>query len=839
MYAVWSWLCELCEFDRALSTDDAVTAFTDAGLEVESVTRVGADFSGVVLAQVVGKRPHPAASKLTLVDLIVEPGGAATEVVCGAPNVPEPGGLVLWAPPGAVLPGGRLMGKKTIKGIESAGMICAEDELGLGDDHEGIIVIDPERDVLVSGPPLFSDADALARLGLSDTVFEIGVHANRPDCLGHLGLARELVALVGGRVTPVAPALDEFLSPALTAEELASVSIADVAGCPRYIARVIDGVAVGPSPRWMRQRLRSVGVRPLSNLVDITNYVMFELGQPMHAFDYREVAGAHIEVRRARSGERMVTLDDVERVLEPTDLLICDAERPVALAGVMGGANSEVSDTTTRVLLESASFAPHTVRATARRLGLHSEASHRFERGVDPNLADLASRRACELMARHAGGPGGAAIARGEVDVYPTRAEPWRVSVRASRASLLTGVSFTRERAAELLGRLDIEVVNDPNDDDTVHVTVPTYRADLAREADLIEEIIRIHGMHNVPATLPDGAVHRTQVVDDRPQRARAALVAAGMTEAIMFGFTSRERLDALFTAEGDPRRRVVALQNPMTKDQAVMRTSLLPNLLGAVAKNASFGEHEVALFEVGNVFWANAPGELPDEPVFVTGVMTGTRMGWLNSEAPLDFFDIKGVVERLLIELLGDREAANVRFEAARDVPYMHPGVCAAVYVPVVGEEHAHGAGQGTPARRLVGHVGEVHPRTRQALAVEQPCFAFDFALDAFPRRPLAEMREIPRYPAVTRDISIFVDQHLPADRVRELIESQDTPLIEHVAVLEEYRDATNVPEGKKGLLWTITYRSSEGTLTDERVDATHEALVKELLERLPAQRR
>lgn len=835
MFAVWSWLRELCDFDREVSVDEAVMAFTDAGLEVEAVTHTGADFSGVVVAQVVGKRPHPQADRLTLVDVVTSAGGAVTEVVCGANNVPEPGGLVLWAPPGAILPGKGEMGEKTIKGVTSAGMLCAEDELGIGDDHDGIVIVS-DADAMFGDGPLLGDPRAIDRLGLRDTSFEVGVHANRPDCLGHLGLARELCALLGGKVKPVVPQTAELhdadLHDAdLQAADLVAVAIDDAHACPRYVARVIDGLTVRPSPLWMRLRLRAVGVRPLSNLVDITNYVMFELGQPLHAFDYNDVAGARIEVRRAGQGERMKTLDDVDRKLTVDDLLICDGERPVALAGVMGGANSEVSANTTRVLLEAANFDRLTVRKTARRLGMHSESSHRFERGVDPNVADLASLRASELMARFGGGR----IATGSADAYVRRVEPWQVSMRASRASLLTGVEFTRPEAARLLGRLGIEVANDPDDDDRVNITCPTYRPDLTREVDLIEEVIRIHGVHNVPASLPERSVARTQVVDHRPRLARLALTGAGLNEAITYGFTSRERLDALNLPDGDRRLDIVPVKNPMTKDQAVMRTSLLPNLLGAVARNVSHGISDIAIFEVGSVFWARKPGELPEESTFITGVMTGHRPGWLRSDDEVDFFDMKGVVERLLKAVLG-RHAERARFVADRAVTYFHPGVCAAMYLPGAASD-----ADGAAVR--IGDLGEVHPRLREKFGIESRCFAFDLALSGLPVQAPTEMTEIPKYPAITRDISLFVAEQIPAGRVRALIDEHERGLptshIEHIAILEEYRDAEKVPAGQKGLLWTITYRSSAGTLTDAEVDGTHENLVGKLVAELPAQRR
>ena len=830
MYVVWSWLRELVDFDQDVSVEEAAQALTGAGLEVEALTSIGDGFSGVVVAEVVGKRRHPQADRLTLVEVIDQPGGPVTEVVCGAPNVPEPGGRVLWAKPGAVLPGDMKIGKRKLKGVESAGMLCAEDELGLGDDHDGIIVLS-QADVLSGTGDVLGDPGALERLGLRDTVLEIGTPANRPDVLGHLGIARELAALLGGRMRPLSIAIDDLVDPALATEALVSVHIDDPEGCRRYVARVIDDVRVAPSPRWMQQRLRAVGVRPLSNLVDITNYVMFELGQPLHAFDYAAVAGGTIRVRRAGQGERITTLDQAERALETTDLLICDAQGPVALAGVMGGAHSEVADTTTRVLLEAASFAPEPIRHTARRLGMHSEASHRFERGVDPNMPEIASARAAQLLARLAGAQGPAKISTGMVDVYPRPAAPIRVSLRASRASQLTGVDISPDLATTLLGRLGLEVIADPADADRIQVTCPTSRPDLTREADLIEEVIRIHGLDKVPATLPTNQIPLTRRVDRRPALARHALVTAGMSEAITFGFTSLKRVESLRLAAEDRRGQPVTLRNPMSAEQAVLRTSLLPNLLAAVARNVSFGVTDVGLFEIGSVFLANQPGALPDEPLHVAGVLCGTRAGWLMSGGEVDLFDIKGALECMLAALLGD-EAEQVGFAANATVPYMHPGVCAQVILP-----------DGTVA----GHVGEIHPATRNALDVGLPCFGFELALDLFPRPQPVQMHAIPRYPAVTRDISLLMDEAVPAARVRQLIdeaarqaaEQGAESLVERVAVLEDYRDPDNVPAGKKGMLWSITYRSTEGTLTDAQVDAAHEVIVARLLSELPARRR
>ncbi|WP_428264022.1 phenylalanine--tRNA ligase subunit beta [Haliangium sp.] len=823
MRAVWSWLRDLVELDQDISAEQAAVALTAIGFEVESVEHLGHDFQGVVVAEVVGKRPHPKAERLTLVDVIDTPGGSATQVVCGANNVPEPGGRVLWAKPGSVLPGIGEIATRAIKGVDSPGMLCAEDELGLGESHDGIIVLGP-ADILRGEGDLLGAADAIERLGLRDTVFDIGVHANRGDALGHLGLARELVATVGGRVRPPSFSVDEDAG--LATDRLVSVHIDDPDACPRYTARVIDGLRVGPSPRWMQQRLRAVGVRPLSNLVDITNYVLFELGQPLHAFDYERVRGAEIRVRRARAGERLTTLDEVERVLEADDLLICDGTGPVALAGVMGGSDSEVHDGTTRVLLESAGFASAVVRRTARRLGLHSEASARFERGVDPSHAGVAAARAAQLMARLGGGK----VAAGMVDVYPRPSQPTRLSLRTSRTSALVGIDFTRSQIADVLGRLGIEASPDPADEDRLDVQCPTHRSDLVREVDLIEEVIRLHGYDKLPATLPTGRVELTRQVDHRLGRIRRALAASGMSEAITFGFTSRERVASLGLAEDDRRARAIALRNPMSSEQAVMRTSLLPNLLAAVAHNRKYGVADVALFEIGSVFLAKeAPAAddpdavLPDEPVQVAGVLAGRQPGWLGDGPEVDFFDIKGAVEHVLAALLPE-QVGQVGFEADDSIPFMHPGVCARVVLP---------------GGATAGYVGEIHPRTRRALDVEPRCFGFELALSAFPAPTATQMRAIPRYPAITRDVSMFLDEAMPAGRVRGLIEAAAEPLLEDIAVVEDFRDPAHVPAGKKGMLWSLTYRSLEGTLTDAEVDRAHEAIVARLLADLPAERR
>ena len=813
MKVVWSWLLELCDLDRAPTVEQGAAALTRVGVEIEGITDLGAGFSGVVIAEVVATRPHPGAAKLTLGDVITDAGGTATQVVCGAPNVPAPGGRVLWARPGATLPGGVTLAVKPVKGVDSPGMLCSEVELGIGDASSGIIVLGADDRGALGAP-------AQVALAVDDHLLEINAPANRGDLLGHLGVARELVAALGGRIVPPAEAeADPEAAAPADADLLARVDVDDADGCPRYVARVIDGLAIRPSPRRIAQRLRAVGVRPLSNLVDASNYVMFELGQPLHAFDWAHVAGAHIKVRRARDGETLTTLDGLRRVLASTDVLICDRDRPVALAGVMGGEDSEVTDATTRILLESASFDSRAIRRTARRLGLHSEASHRFERGVDPELAPLAALRCAALLAR----VGGGRLVGPAVDTYPRRRAVAPIRLRLPRLRALTGVELDATAAAEALRRLACEVK--PLDGDALEVTPPSARPDVAREVDVIEEVLRVRGFDQVPSTLPTLRVAPPVLVSDRADRARQLLAAAGLAEAITFGFTSVDRLTTLRLPGTDRRNMPIPLRNPMSADQAIMRTSLLPNLLGAVARNRSFGRTDVALFEVGTVFLRrsavgdSAIRELAHEPAWAAIVLSGTRRAQLGRGPAWDFFDARGFAERLIGSL-----GAEPTFRPDRTIPYLHPGIAATIWIPDVDEP--------------IGTVGEIHPDVRADHGIDAPVFAFEVDLERLPPPAPAQMRPIPRFPGTSRDVSLLVADSVPAARVREVIDRAHVPIVERVDILEDYRDS-KLPAGTKSMLWSIAYRSLERTLTDAEVDAAHEGIVAQLVEQLPGQRR
>lgn len=809
MKVLWSWLLELCDLDKQPSVEEGAKALTRGGLEIEGMTNLGGGFSGVVVAEVVGKKPHPQADKLTLVDVITEKGGAATQVVCGAPNVPEPGRKVLWAQIGATLPGGLTLAAKPVKGIVSPGMLCAEDELGLGTDHAGIIVL-PEDDRTALGAP------AQKALGLDDWMLEINAPANRGDVLGHLGVARELCAVLRGKVVPPDIDLSEFVDRGGPSVEIA---ITNGESCPRYTARFLTGIQIGPSPARIQQRLKGVGVRPISNIVDVTNYVMFELGQPLHAFDADTLTTGVVRISHASDGERFTTLDGVERSLVKGDLMIRDGQTAIALAGVMGGRDTEVTDKTTRVLLESASFQPVLIRRTARRLSLHSEASLRFGRGVDPELAAMASARAALLMCQL----GGARVQGELFDAYPSRKQPPTISVRMPRVRMVAGVPLDAATCRDALQRLQFTVTGTG---EVLDVTPPSARADVTREVDVIEEVLRIVGYEQVPSTLPVLRQAPGVRPADRADVARAALAHAGLSEAITYGFQSAERVAALGLAGSDRRSQPIAIKNPMSVDQAVMRTSLVPNLLAAVARNASHGRHDVAIAEVGSVFLRRGEGatereihQLADEPTWAACVLAGERPAQLGAGGAWDAFDAKAFAEVAIRAVAGD---VAIKTRATSSVPYFHPGVAGELVVDGL----------------VIGWFGEVHPAVRKKLGVEAKVFGFDLDLTKLKRSEPAQMRPIPRFPGSARDVSLLLAEVIPAGRVEEVIAAVGEKLVASVRLLEDYRDA-KLGAGMKSMLWSILYRSPERTLTDAEIDKAHEGIVARLVENLPAQRR
>lgn len=772
--------------DIPWETTELAARLTRSGAKVESVRSLDHDYSGIVVGKIVEKKPHPDSDTLAICQ--VDVGGRRVQSVSGAPNVRE-GLLVPVALPGATLPGLEgAVAEATVRGVASEAVLCSERELGISDDHSGVMEL-PED--LTPGQAVI---DALA---LDDAVLEIEVYPNRPDHLSVYGIAREVAAIAGTELRPPQTEIDEVEE---RVESAAKVEVHDPDLCPRYVARVIRGVKIGPSPAWLQQRLRAAGMRPINNVVDVTNYVMLELGQPLHAFDYHRVAGHKIVVRRARPGERITTLDDQVRELDPDILLICDAERPVAIAGVMGGEDSEVRPDTTDILLESANFNPVSIRKTSKKLGLRTEASYRFERDVDPHLAELAADRAARLIQELAGGE----VLRGRVDVAAELPPPREITLRVKRVCAMLGAQVSPAEIKRILRGLgfDVELEKDAT---VMTVRVPTFRRDIEGEADLIEEVARIYGYDEIEPTLPTGAGVQGGLSWPLPavEKVQSLLASLGLYEAISYSFISPKVFDRLRLSADHPWRKAIQLANPLTEEHSVMRTSLLPGLMDAVALNVRRRVADVRLFEVGKVYVAETlPLEsLPAEKWTLGIAMAGGAATnvWGAPSRPVDFYDLKGVVEALL-------EALRLEGEfVPGEHPALHPGRTA--LLTVSGKE--------------VGYLGELHPKVADNWDLRARTYVAEIDLETL---FALESREVvytalPRYPAVDRDLALLVPKHVAAVSVVEVIRREGGPYLRDVALFDVY-EGKQVPEGYRSLAYTMVYRADDRTLTDEEIN-------------------
>jgi phenylalanyl-tRNA synthetase beta chain len=799
MKASVRWLRELCP---QLPDDAAAIAsrLTGAGLEVESTHAYGLGAEACVVAGVVATRPHPSRSGLRLVT--VERGGGTQLVVCGAPNVPEPGGLVVLAPLGAHLPAkGTTIEARTIAGVPSEGMLCSEAELGLrdgGDASDGILVL--PAGTATPGAPLVRALPA-AR----DTILEIGLTPNRPDGLGHVGLAREAAALFDVPFAIVEPPAVEG-ERAEPVSKFVSVRVEDGERCPHYGAAVLVDATVAPSPLHVAWRLASLGVRPISNVVDVTNLAMLEFGHPMHAFDLDKVRGRAIVVRRAKAGEKLRTLDGVDRVLVEDDLVIADGEGPVALAGVMGGGDSEIGTTTRRVLLECAYFEPRGVRRAARRYGLHTEAGHRFERGVDWGDTRAVLARARRLVVDLAG-----ATAAGPPEIVEARPLAQRtVTLRAERIRGVLGIDVDPAQAGASLARLGFVAAesreSSPRAPGLEVWRVPSFRPDVSREVDLIEEIARVRGFDAIPAELPAMRASR----DAAPRqglvrRARGAAVALGLGEAMTYSFVAPSDLATV----GAPPA-AVTLRNPMSEEQSVMRTSLLPGLLHAFARACRHGERTARLFSVGSVFLAPPPGgSLPEERLTFAALLAGDRDGWLSRPREADVWDAKGVAQGFAARLIG-REASVTR--ALEDRPkVLHP----------------RGAGWVELGGKRVGFLGPLHLDVADRYQVgEAMLVELDLAALAGLAPSALRFDPLPRFPGSTRDLAVVVRDDVAAGDVEHAVRAAAGDLAEKVTLFDRFVGGS-VPAGHASLGLRVVYRAPDRTLTDAEVDARHADVV------------
>jgi phenylalanyl-tRNA synthetase beta chain len=782
----YRWLSEYVDLPPV---EELARRLTAVGLEVEAVERTGQELAGVVAARIVASEKHPNAEKLSVTR--VDAGqGEPLVVVCGAKNY-QVGDVVPLAPVGVTLPGGTRIERARLRGVESSGMLCSARELGLDADASGLLLLPRE---VAPGTPI---ARALDR---EDVLLEVNVTPNRPDALSHLGIAREVAAAFGRELRPPRVQLAETGGPA---GDAVSVRIDAPEKCHRYAARVVEGVTLGPSPRWLATRLESCGVRSISNVVDVTNLVLLELGHPLHAFDLDKVAGHQIVVRTAHPGERITTLDGKERALDPDDLLIADRDRGSALAGVMGGGDSEISTGTTRVLIESAWFSPDGVRRTSKRHGLKTEASYRFERGADPGMVIPALDRCAQLIAELAGG----AVRRGVVDAHPRPHRPVEVPLRWDRPGRLLGMPVLRAEAEQTLRGLGFEERG--GDGGGARFLVPSWRQDVAIEEDLVEELVRTRGYQAIPETLPRLGLETPALPEDMEAvaRVRDALEASGFDEAVNFSFVAPGELAACGAAAG-----AVPLRNPISAELAVMRTSLIPSLLRDAAFNLRQRVDDVRLYEIARTYSAEAgEGDEPArEQVQVAGVLAGRRspVGWAAPREPADFYDAKAAVEGVA-EALGTGE---LRWEAKAEA-WAHPRFTASVFA---GEER-------------LGSVGELHPRVAAAFGLPRGVHAFQLDLAALTRRARLVPRYagIPRFPAVLRDLAVLVSDEVEAARVVSAVRSE--PLVEAATLFDVYTGAP-IPAGKKNLALALRYRAADRTLTDAEVDAAHARIVERL---------
>jgi phenylalanyl-tRNA synthetase beta chain len=790
-----NWIREYVDIE--MSPEDIGHLLTMTGLEVEGMAAVGQSLDPVVVGRIVRVRPHPRADHLTL--CTVDAGRERVDVVCGAPNVFE-GAAAPLILPGGKLPDGTLIQETRIRGELSTGMLLAEDEMGLTDDHAGIMILDPD---LIPGTRFYS------AFPFPDQVFDIAITPNRPDCANVLGIAREIAAASGKTLKMPDTRVNEGGPPI---EDLTSVTILDPHGCPRYAAGMIQGLTPGPSPFWIRYRLHQSEVRSISNLVDVTNYVMLEMGQPLHAFDYDRLRENRIVVRRAEEGEAFTTLDGQSRTMSRENLMICDGERPVALAGIMGGLNSEIVAGTENVLIESAFFDPVTIRRGAKRLGLSTEASYRFERGADIGGVASALKRALSLMRQLSGGT----IARGLVDNYPNPWSPPLIRFRTDHANRILGASLSQSAMKASFEALQM-AVHDVAENELL-IQPPSFRVDIAREVDLIEEAARHHGFDQIPLTYPS---IRPSEEGDSPEvllqeEVRSIMTGLGFSEIITYSFISPQSADILGVEKDSPLRSFVALLNPLTIDQSVLRTSLIPGLMAAVKNNMDHDQKNLRLFEWGKTFVQNGEDQLPSEMICMASVMIGRfqEKTWHHGERDCDYYDIKGAAEALLKGI----DLREIRFKREPGAPGYDNEVSAGIY----------------SSDRRIGRLGKVASNVMEAYDLKDED-AYLFELDIDPILTLHSettlFRPFPRFPAVFRDLSLLIDRRIESARLIDIIRREGGDLLESVRIFDLY-EGEQVGHSEKAIAFRISYRSAHETLDGDRVNRLHGAIIDKISE-------
>jgi phenylalanyl-tRNA synthetase beta chain len=803
--------------DVKLTAGELAESLTMAGLEVKSIQAIGGTWDNVVIGEVIALNPHPNADRLKLAT--VDIGTEQVTTVCGAPNI-SLGQRVTFAHIGA-----RLIDPHTgeaivlepakIRGVVSEGMVCSEKELGISESHEGILVLPPEAPI---GVPLGAY--------LGDVILDLDVTPNRPDCLSVIGIAREIAALTG---EPLRLPEIHYEETEKSVDSFASVDIVDPDLCPRYCASLVTGIKIAPSPSWLQQRLNSCGMRPINNVVDVTNYVMLEYGQPLHAFDYNKLKGRQIIVRRAGNGETITTLDGSKRALNPDILVIADKEEAVAVAGIMGGLDSEVTDKTDTILLESANFNQATIRRGCSHLQFQSEASMRFDKGLNSELPLVPLKRATQLLLELAGGR----AAKGIIDIYPGKSEPKLISFTTREVKRISGLKVNIDEILKVLKALGFEC-REGDSDSQILVSAPYWRSDIKCSADLVEEMVRIIGYEKIPitrlgSTLPQQKSNLSPAAQQSNLREKLhnILTGLGFQEILTYSLVSLEKLQKL-----SPRLELklppLKVANPMNREQEYLRTSLRAGLLSTLAHNQKFEQAGIRLFEIGKVFLPQHPHviaseakqsqeerELPQEKEMFCAVLSGARaeLSWQADKEPLDFFDAKGIVENLLNQL-GLKASFGIG-----DDEILFPGKGANI---IVDDDR-------------IGILGELHPKVAQAFELSNTICLIEVDLEKLLTKltGIREYQSIPRFPSVTRDIALVVDEQVSYGRVEEIIQS--FPLVTKVTLFDLYR-GEQIAEGKKSFAIRIVYQSPSHTLTDEEVDQTQEQMLARLHQELGA---
>lgn len=794
MLASYKWLNDYVRMD--ISPKELAEKITMSGTKVEKMRELGKEISHVVVGKILEIEQHPDADRLVVTK--VDTGKSTIQIVTGASNISE-GDYIPVALVGSTLPGGIKIGKTKLRGIESYGMMCSAQELSLDIEslpHEQVVGIY----ILKEKYPLGMDIQKI--FGLDDVVIEFELTYNRPDCLSIIGLAREVSATLN----------KPLIFPEMNIDyeedhigQYTHIDVLDSELCNRFTAKVIKNIEIESSPKWMQERLKKVGIRPINNIVDATNYVMMELGQPLHAYDYNKLSENRIVVRRAYEGEKLVTLDQVERKLDSSILVIADAKKPLGIAGVMGGSNSEVDDNTKTIVLEAANFEKNSIRKTAKKLGIRTEASTRFEKGIDPNLSEIAIKRAIHLLERMSAGT----VVEGDIDIYPKPEKTHFIVVDPKWINKFIGIDVSAEQMANYLEPLGIEV----EIGEQLEIKVPTFRQDLKLPEDIAEEIARMYGYEKIPSTLMRGiTVQGKKTYEEKLEnQIKDLFVGQGGYEISTSSFTSPESLEQLKINKDNMKRKALMLINPLGEENSMMRTTLIDQMMQVIHHNINHDIEEAFFFEIANTYH---PQEIP-----IQNLPKEKKTICIGLYGEVNFFDAKGIVENLL------EECGLIGYEfQSLSCPTLHPGRSAKVIFE--GER--------------IGILGEVHPDVGENYDVSQRVYVgeFDFNLLSINSNLEKKYVELPRYPSITRDIALQLKDDIPAREVEKIIETQGNKIIESYSLFDVYQ-GEQIPKGYKSLAYSIVYRKGKSTLTDEEVAKVHNKIVKDLQEKLQAKLR